>query len=650
MHRDDGVQDVELKKGATVGACRRKAAAVWGWHARSIVLRTPEGNLLQDDRFILKYEILIATSLQPHGVAVTFCTAASTVAPCTDADASVEVILEIPGVGKTNAFEVQIALARRIGMHHCAFILHQQTGGEELFAIADGPLDDELDGMNQPSDDEAEKGQPSEELAAPPPEDVAPARPTTPEKFEDDVNFDEVLRVRRACFEAKDAQLNATDSLQLAAENLKMVQDCTKRATKWMEKEKPLEAREVANEAKPFLEAVKAAAADADKEVMRAALKVPIAEKSLEAATEVIELKTAEFKAAKENAREVARTTQQARIARKKVAQAIQASKDADADRDAKQEDMLLRKRSEEAARPQVLATLAAAQATSELARRSNEILEAALASVARADEVATIAEEAAAARARAWLAEKVEFDKQGYSLPLPADALRDDEILQELDPLEPGGPIGCRRVLCRLRPRAARLFTEMHCCDQLFGVMGSSCDSSSPSTPWASGFARTHELLTRPSSNSNGDLVLRATGPFSWQAALRGPRGSPYAGFYHWVSMEFTADWPGLPPQLKFQTPIYHCNVAEDGLISYGPLALVRERWSQLDTVFPMLGTLMEMFCVPDAVVAVRPELSALLASDPKAYLEAAGGYAREHAISQDALLPNGPQLPFKQ
>eukprot|EP01083_Nonionella_stella_P263478 894989_1 len=50
-----------------------------------------------------------------------------------------------------------------------------------------------------------------------------------------------------------------------------------------------------------------------------------------------------------------------------------------------------------------------------------------------------------------------------------------------------------------------------------------------------------------------------------SWQAHLTGPPKTPYSGGTFLLSLSFPTQYPFKPPEIKFQTKIYHPNVKGD-------------------------------------------------------------------------------------
>ena len=54
----------------------------------------------------------------------------------------------------------------------------------------------------------------------------------------------------------------------------------------------------------------------------------------------------------------------------------------------------------------------------------------------------------------------------------------------------------------------------------------------------------------------------------FNWVATLTGPDGTPYNGLSYKLSLTFPARYPYAPPIVRFQTPIFHPNVDDQGNI----------------------------------------------------------------------------------
>ena len=78
------------------------------------------------------------------------------------------------------------------------------------------------------------------------------------------------------------------------------------------------------------------------------------------------------------------------------------------------------------------------------------------------------------------------------------------------------------------------------------------------------------------------------------WQVMLEAPKQTPYEGGVFRLYIEFTKDYPNKPPNIRFITPIYHCNINSAGRIChiilgrfYSPEKRIREI---LDHVYGLL------------------------------------------------------------
>ena len=54
------------------------------------------------------------------------------------------------------------------------------------------------------------------------------------------------------------------------------------------------------------------------------------------------------------------------------------------------------------------------------------------------------------------------------------------------------------------------------------------------------------------------------------WRILMRGPDETPYTGGVFELYMQFPKDYPQKPPEMRFVTPIYHCNINANGRICH--------------------------------------------------------------------------------
>lgn len=117
----------------------------------------------------------------------------------------------------------------------------------------------------------------------------------------------------------------------------------------------------------------------------------------------------------------------------------------------------------------------------------------------------------------------------------------------------------------------------------------------------------------------SKENLSICTAGPvdddmFKWQATILGPKDSPYEGGIFIVSITFPPDYPFKPPQLKFTTKIYHCNISPDGDIC---LDILKSQWSPALTIMKVLLSLCSLLTDPNPDDPLVPSIATLLKED---------------------------------
>lgn len=80
------------------------------------------------------------------------------------------------------------------------------------------------------------------------------------------------------------------------------------------------------------------------------------------------------------------------------------------------------------------------------------------------------------------------------------------------------------------------------------------------------------------------------------WNLLFKGPEGTPYSGYIFQAYATFPDEYPRQPPIFRFITPIYHCNINNDGRIchsifdrNYSPSVTIREI---MNHIFALLMT----------------------------------------------------------
>ena len=64
----------------------------------------------------------------------------------------------------------------------------------------------------------------------------------------------------------------------------------------------------------------------------------------------------------------------------------------------------------------------------------------------------------------------------------------------------------------------------------------------------------------------------------FHWTGILNGPKGSPYEGGIFTLNIDIPQAYPMEPPEVMFETKVYHPNISDSGDICLDTLA---DQWS---------------------------------------------------------------------
>lgn len=106
----------------------------------------------------------------------------------------------------------------------------------------------------------------------------------------------------------------------------------------------------------------------------------------------------------------------------------------------------------------------------------------------------------------------------------------------------------------------------------------------------------------------------------FKWQCLMEGPPNTPYANGVFKLSIEFPKDYPFAPPDIKFQTKIYHCGINDKGVIKLHILHKGCE-WSPALTISKVLTVITHLLMDPDPDDPLKPDLAKLFKNDRTEY-----------------------------
>lgn len=88
------------------------------------------------------------------------------------------------------------------------------------------------------------------------------------------------------------------------------------------------------------------------------------------------------------------------------------------------------------------------------------------------------------------------------------------------------------------------------------------------------------------------------------WRCLIEGPAGSPFEGGVFALRVELPRGCPFKPPKVRFETPVYHCNVDGAGNLC---MRVLREGWNPALSVPKALEAIRMLLREPDADDAMR-------------------------------------------
>ena len=134
------------------------------------------------------------------------------------------------------------------------------------------------------------------------------------------------------------------------------------------------------------------------------------------------------------------------------------------------------------------------------------------------------------------------------------------------------------------------------------------------------------YAFFARPSKNVDGSTNL-----FLWKCGIPGKKGTPWEGGLYRLNVEFTENYPNIPPRCHFTPPIFHPNVYKTGTVCLSILK-TDKGWHPSITIKQILLHLQILLDEPNLKDAAQQKPYEMLKKTPKKYWKKIKKDSRKH------------------
>jgi len=120
----------------------------------------------------------------------------------------------------------------------------------------------------------------------------------------------------------------------------------------------------------------------------------------------------------------------------------------------------------------------------------------------------------------------------------------------------------------------------------------------------------------------------------FQWIGTITGPEGTPYENGIFNLSIIFPRDYPYKSPKVTFITPIYHCNINEDGQIC---LDILKDKWSPILTIGKVLLSICSLLSDPNPDDPLNPDVATIFLEDRILHDRMAKEHTHKYAVIEE-------------
>jgi ubiquitin-conjugating enzyme E2 D/E len=118
------------------------------------------------------------------------------------------------------------------------------------------------------------------------------------------------------------------------------------------------------------------------------------------------------------------------------------------------------------------------------------------------------------------------------------------------------------------------------------------------------------------------------------WIGWIDGPQDTPYVGGRFHFTIDFPSGYPFKPPEVRFNTPVYHPNISMEGEIC---MDILHSQWSPALTIRGLLISLCSLLTDPNSEHGLNKDALKLYRTNPEKYNETVREWTREYAMGSN-------------
>ena len=141
-------------------------------------------------------------------------------------------------------------------------------------------------------------------------------------------------------------------------------------------------------------------------------------------------------------------------------------------------------------------------------------------------------------------------------------------------------------------------------------------------------------EMKSNPPSNCSAGPIgddLR-----KWEGTIIGPKGSPFENGVFNLKIGFPANYPFAPPDVKFDTPVYHPNINKGGAIC---LDILKDQWSPALSISTVLLSICSLLTDPNPNDPLEPDVARMYKDNKLQYEVTARSWTEKYAAGNNSV-----------